>query len=79
LKLTDQTIYVSATPAELRFKTASSATKDTFRINDSASEKEELVPFVLPGETVARSPTDDLADRRSESAAASHSAYFSHE
>ena len=75
MKLTDQTIYVSATPAEFEIQNSVVGNKGYFPHKRQRIGEAELIPFVLPGEdaaAVSRPPT--LAGRRSESAAASHSA-----
>ena len=78
MKLTDQTIYVSATPAEFEIQNSVVENKGYFPHKRQRIGEAELIPFVLPGEPVRglRPPTS--RDRRSESAAASHSACLSH-
>jgi excinuclease ABC subunit B len=60
MKLTNQTIYVSATPAEFEIQNSVAGNKGYFPHRRQRIGEEELVPFVLPGETVAA-----VSDRRS--------------
>src|SRR5215813_7664206 len=50
MKLTDQTIYVSATPAEFEIQNSVVGNKGYFPHRRQRIGEEELVPFVLPGE-----------------------------
>ena len=59
MKLTDQTIYVSATPAEFEIQNSVVGNKGYFPHKRQRIGEQELVPFVLPGETVAA-----VSDRR---------------
>jgi excinuclease ABC subunit B len=47
--LTDQTIYVSATPAEFEIQNSVVGNKRYFPHKRQRIGEEELVPFVLPG------------------------------
>ena len=49
MKLTDQTIYVSATPAEFEIQNSVVGNKGYFPHRRQRIGEEELVPFVLPG------------------------------
>jgi excinuclease ABC subunit B len=49
MKLTDQTIYVSATPAEFEIQNSVVGNKRYFPHKRQRIGEEELVPFVLPG------------------------------
>src|SRR6266704_3514977 len=60
MKLTNQVIYVRATPAEFEIQNSIVGNKNYFRHKRQRIGQEELVPFVLPGETVAA-----VYDRRS--------------
>src|ERR1700720_177285 len=53
MKLTNQLIYVSATPAEFEIQNSVVGNKNYFRHKRQRIGEEEVVPFVLPGETVA--------------------------
>jgi excinuclease ABC subunit B len=59
MKLTDQTIYVSATPAEFEIQNSVVGNKGYVPHKRQRIGAEELVPFVLPGETAAT-----VSDRR---------------
>jgi excinuclease ABC subunit B len=59
MKMTNQLIYVSATPAEFEIQNSVVANKGYFPHKRQRIGKAELVPFVLPGETVAA-----VSDRR---------------
>jgi len=50
MKLTNQTIYVSATPAEFEIQNSMGGNKGYIPHRRQRIGKEELVPFVLPGE-----------------------------
>jgi excinuclease ABC subunit B len=50
MKMTNQIIYVSATPAEFEIQNSIVANKNYFPHKRQRIGKEELVPFVLPGE-----------------------------
>jgi excinuclease ABC subunit B len=63
MKLTNQLVYVSATPAEFEIQNSIVGNKNYFPHKRQRIGEEEVVPFVLPGETVAavygrRSPRD---------------------
>jgi len=60
MKLTNQLIYVSATPAEFEIQNSVVGNKGYAPHKRQRIGEEELVPFVLPGETVAA-----VSDRRS--------------
>ena len=60
MKLTNQTIYVSATPAEFEIQNSVVGNKGYFPHRRQRIGEEELIPFVLPGESVAV-----VSDRRS--------------
>jgi len=60
MKMTNQVIYVSATPAEFEIQNSSVGNKKYFRHKRQRIGEDEPVPFVLPGETVAA-----VYDRRS--------------
>jgi excinuclease ABC subunit B len=51
MKMTDQIIYVSATPAEFEIQNSIVGNKDYFPHKRQRIGQEELVPFVLPGES----------------------------
>ena len=53
MKLTNQVIYVSATPAEFEIQNSVVGNKSYFRHKRQRIGQDEPVPFVLPGETVA--------------------------
>src|SRR5213075_415973 len=53
MKLTNQIIYVGATPAEFEIQNSIVGNKNYFPHKRQRIGEEELVPFVLPGETVA--------------------------
>jgi len=59
MKLTDQTIYVSATPAEFEIQNSVVENKGYFPHKRQRIGEAELIPFVLPGEPVAA-----VSDRR---------------
>jgi excinuclease ABC subunit B len=59
MKITNQVIYVSATPAEFEIQNSVVGNKGYFPHRRQRIGKEELIPFVLPGETVAA-----VSDRR---------------
>jgi len=59
MKLTNQTIYVSATPAEFEIQNSTVGNKGYFPHRRQRIGEVELVPFVLPGEPVAA-----VSDRR---------------
>jgi excinuclease ABC subunit B len=63
MKLTNQLVYVSATPAEFEIQNSVVGNKGYVPHRRQRIGEEEVVPFVLPGETVAavydrRSPRD---------------------
>src|SRR5262245_5039839 len=60
MKLTNQTIYVSATPAEFEIQNSIVGNKGYMPHRRQRIGEQELIPFVLPGETVAA-----VSDRRS--------------
>ena len=60
MKATNQLIYVSATPAEFEIQNSVVGNKGYVPHRRQRIGEEELVPFVLPGETVAA-----VSDRRS--------------
>ena len=60
MKMTNQVIYVSATPAEFEIQNSIVGNKNYFRHKRQRIGEDEPVPFVLPGETVAA-----VYDRRS--------------
>ena len=49
MKLTNQTVYVSATPAEFEIQNSIVANDGYIRHRRQRIGEEELVPFVLPG------------------------------
>ena len=51
MKMTNQIIYVSATPAEFEIQNSIVGNKDYFPHKRQRIGQEELVPFVLPGES----------------------------
>ncbi|HYY14358.1 MAG TPA: excinuclease ABC subunit UvrB [Chthoniobacterales bacterium] len=53
MKMTNQLVYVSATPAEFEIQNSVVGNKGYFPHRRQRIGEEELVPFVLPGETVA--------------------------
>ena len=59
MRLTNQTIYVSATPAEFEIQNSAAGNKGYIPHRRQRIGEEELVPFVLPGEPVA-----GVSDRR---------------
>ncbi len=59
MKVANQLIYVSATPAEFEIKNSIVGNTGYFPHKRARIGEEELVPFVLPGETVAA-----VSDRR---------------
>jgi excinuclease ABC subunit B len=59
MKMTNQTIYVSATPAEFEIQNSVVGNKNYVPHKRERIGADELVPFVLPGETVAA-----VSDRR---------------
>src|SRR5947208_1472910 len=54
MKMTNQIIYVSATPAEFEIQNSIVGNKNYFPHKRQRNGDAELVPFVLPGETVAQ-------------------------
>ena len=64
MKITNQIIYVSATPAEFEIQNSVVGNKDYVPHKRARIGKEELVPFVLPG-----AQTSSLLDSRGETAA----------
>ncbi len=60
MKMTNQIIYVGATPAEFEIQNSVVGNKGYFPHRRQRIGGDELVPFVLPGETVAA-----VSDRRS--------------
>src|SRR5882757_4287508 len=58
MKLTNQTIYASATPAEFEIQNSVVGNKAYFPHKRQRIGEKELIPFVLPGEPVA------ISDRR---------------
>src|SRR3954468_12680842 len=65
MKMTNQLIYVSATPAEFEIHNSIVGNKEYFPHKRQRIGEDESVPFVLPGETVAA-----VSDRRSKAAGA---------
>ena len=63
MKMTNQIVYVSATPAEFEIKNSIVDNKGYFPHKRQRIGEEELVPFVLPGE-----PAAAMSDRRSPNA-----------
>ena len=59
MKLTNQIVYVSATPAEFEIQNSVVGNKGYFPHKRARIGEDELVPFVLPGESVAA-----VSDRR---------------
>src|SRR5437899_956816 len=59
MKMTNQIIYVSATPAEFEIQNSIVGNKNYFPHKRQRIGQDEPVPFVLPGETVAA-----VSDRR---------------
>jgi len=59
MRLTNQTIYVSATPAEFEIQNSAAGNKGYIPHRRQRIGEEELVPFVLPGE-----PVTAVSDRR---------------
>src|SRR5215472_5490453 len=59
MKLTNQTIYVSATPAEFEIQNSVVGNNGYFPHRRQRIGEEELVPFILPGE-----PVPMVSDRR---------------
>src|SRR5205814_5595918 len=59
MKMTNQLIYVSATPAEFEIQNSMVGNEKYFPHKRQRIGKEEIIPFVLPGETVAA-----VSDRR---------------
>jgi len=53
MKMTNQVIYVSATPAEFEIQNSVVGNKNYFPHKRQRIGEDELVPFVLPGENVA--------------------------
>jgi len=78
MKLTDQTIYVSATPAEFEIQNSVVGNKGYFPHKRQRIGEAELIPFVTAWRTCSDLRPSTSPHRRSESAAASHSAYLSH-
>src|ERR1700720_4705522 len=62
MKLTNQLVYVSATPAEFEIQNSIVGNKNYFPHKRARIGEDERVPFVLPGETVAA-----VSDRRTNS------------
>jgi len=62
MKLTNQVIYVSATPAEFEIKNSVVGNTGYFRHKRQRIGEEELVPFVLPGGTSAVSTLTSKTD-----------------
>jgi len=60
MKLTNQLVYVSATPAEFEIQNSIVGNEEYFPHKRQRIGQDEPVPFVLPGETVAA-----VSDRRS--------------
>jgi len=60
MKITNQIIYVGATPAEFEIQNSVAGNKEYFPHRRQRIGEDELVPFVLPGETAAA-----VSDRRS--------------
>lgn len=58
MKMTNQIIYVSATPAEFEIQNSIVGNKAYFPHKRARIGEEELVPFVLPGGTNSRSSKD---------------------
>ncbi|MEY2491525.1 MAG: excinuclease subunit [Verrucomicrobiota bacterium] len=54
MKLTNQTVYVSATPAEFEIQNSVVGNKTYVPHKRARIGEDELVPFVLPGESVAQ-------------------------
>jgi len=67
MKLTNQLVYVSATPAEFEIKNSVVGNKGYVPHKRQRIGQDEPVPFVLPGETVTA-----LYDRRNKTAGALH-------
>jgi excinuclease ABC subunit B len=67
MKLTNQLVYVSATPAEFEIKNSVVGNKGYVPHKRQRIGQDEPVPFVLPGETVAA-----IYDRRSKTDGALH-------
>src|SRR2546423_3210575 len=68
MKLTNQLIYVSATPAEFEIQNSVVGNKNYFPHKRQRIGKEELVPFTLPGKAkdkshAAISRTDDPPEK----------------
>jgi len=59
MKMTNQIIYVGATPAEFEIQNSVVGNKSYFPHKRARIGKDELIPFVLPGENVAA-----VSDRR---------------
>ncbi len=53
MKITNQVIYVSATPAEFEIQNSMVGNKGYFPHRRQRIGQEEILPFVLPGETIA--------------------------
>jgi excinuclease ABC subunit B len=60
MKVTNQIVYVGATPAEFEIQNSVVGNKGYIPHKRQRIGKEELIPFVLPGETIAT-----VSDRRS--------------
>jgi excinuclease ABC subunit B len=65
MKMTNQIVYVSATPAEFEIQNSVVGNKAYFPHRRQRIGENELVPFVLPGETVGA-----VSDRRSKTSGA---------
>ncbi|HEY1769997.1 MAG TPA: excinuclease ABC subunit UvrB [Chthoniobacterales bacterium] len=59
---TNQLVYVSATPAEFEIRNSIAGNKSYFPHKRSRIGEEELVPFVLPGQQLQPSRTDQSVD-----------------
>jgi excinuclease ABC subunit B len=62
MKLTNQVVYVSATPAEFEIQNSVVGNKGYIPHKRARIGEDELVPFVLPGEVVAGVVDPDLGD-----------------
>src|SRR5437868_3810648 len=61
MKLTNQIVYVSATPAEFEIQNSMVGNKDYFPHRRQRIGEEELVPFVLPGGKNAQKPAPAIS------------------
>jgi excinuclease ABC subunit B len=61
MKLTNQIVYVSATPAEFEIQNSVVGNKDYFPHRRQRIGEEELVPFVLPGGKNAQKPAPAIS------------------